>query len=654
MNSRRKVLTPVFYAAFVTGLVLSALSADASLMAQEYHAATSASADWAGPSPFRQLDLPAPSALRTGAGRPGPDYWQQRVDYTIRATLDVTTHTIEGSERIRYVNNSPGRLAFLWLQVDGNVCGLESVANLIHLPPLVFGAAVVDFTCRSGSGVRVSRVESDGQPLSFKIHDTTMRIDLPAPIEPAGELEFEVDWSWEIPEHGFARVGRDGTLYQVAAWYPRLMVYDDLSGWNIEPFLGPGEFYLEYGDFDVQLTVPASYLVTATGELQNPEDVLTSEQRSRLARARISETPVAVVTAEEARASAERQASGTRTWQFRAEDVRDFAFAAAPDFRWDATYWDGVLIQTFYRPEALPWEEAIRMSHQTIRYYSERLARYPYPHATTVEGPIGGMEYPMMTFVPSTEVREDLYFVLTHEFGHEWFPMMVGSNERVHVWMDEGFNTFINIGAVKDYFAGEPYADTVVTHLHNLYARHSVPGEEQPISLPPNEQADLYWTAYQKPAFMMHLLRTEVLGEERFDRAFSEYVAAWNGKHPSPADFFRMIEDGAGMDLDWFWRGWIYTTSRLDQAISDVSEEDDGRAIHVRSLGEMVMPAELRITYADGSTETVRLPVEMWYQGPEFVYRARGTVTAAEVDPRGVYPDDDRENNRWPRSRGTG
>jgi hypothetical protein len=652
VNRRRKVPVPVSWAPLVTAVVLCVVPAHASLIAQELRVATPASAGWAGPSPFRQLDLPAPSALRTGAGRPGPGYWQQRVDYTIRARLDVTTHVLEGSERISYVNNSPGRLDYLWLQLDGNICGPESVAKLIQLPPLVFGDGVFDFTC-SGSGVRVSRVESAGRPLSFKIHDTTMRIDLPTAIEPGGELEFEIDWSWEIPDQGFARMGRDGTLYQVAAWYPRLMVYDDLSGWNIEPFIGPGEFYLEYGDFDVELSVPASYLVTATGELLNPEDVLTAEQRSRLARARSSEAPVAVVTAEEARANAERSPSGTRTWHFRAEDVRDFAFAAAPDFRWDATYWDGILIQTFYRPEALPWEEAIRMSHQTIRYYSERMARYPYPHATTVEGPIGGMEYPMITFVPSTEVREDLYFVLTHEFGHEWFPMMVGSNERVHVWMDEGFNTFNNIGAVKDYFAGQPYADTVVTHLHNLHAIHSVPGKEQPISLPPAEQRDLYWTAYQKPALMMHLLRTEVLGEERFDRAFAEYVAAWTGKHPSPADFFHMMEDGSGMDLDWFWRGWLYSTSRLDQAISDVSEEADGSAIHIHSLGAMVMPAELRISWADGSTETVHLPVEMWYQGPKFVYRARGRVTAAEVDPRGVYPDDDRENNRWPRGRGT-
>jgi hypothetical protein len=444
------MLIPLLRAALVASLAVLVSATDA--MPQEGEGVVPG---WEGPSPFRPLGLPAANSLRTGTGRPGPDYWQQRVDYTIRATLNVNSHLLDGSERIRYVNNSPDRLSYLWLQLDGSVCGSESVANQIQLPPLRFGEGLLDFTCRSGEGVSLSRVASAGQPLDYRVYDTTMRVELPAPIEPGGEVELEIDWRWMIPEQGFARMGRDGMLYMVAAWYPRLMVYDDLNCWNIDPFIGPGEFYLEYGDFDVQLTLPDGFIVTATGTLQNPNDVLTGEQRSRLASAMSSETPVLVVSAEEAAANAAQRPSQMKTWHFQAQDVRDFAFAAAPNFRWDATSWDGILIQTFYRPEALDWEEAILMSHQTIRYFSERLGRYPYPHATTVEGPIAGMEYPMITFVPSTEVREDLFFVLTHEFGHEWFPMMVGSNERIHVWMDEGFNTFINIGSVKDYFAGE-------------------------------------------------------------------------------------------------------------------------------------------------------------------------------------------------------
>ncbi len=605
---------------------------------------------WNGPSPFAQLDLPAANTLRTGAGRPGPDYWQQQVDYTIRATLDPATHRLEGSERINYTNRSPDELRYLWIQLDGNLCGPESVSALLDQPPLVFGDALFDFSCQGGSGVSLGRVQSGGRPLDYSVYGTTMRVELPVPLASGASLELELEWAWGIPEYGFGRMGRDGTLYQVANWYPRLAVYDDLDGWNTEPFIGPGEYYLEYGDFAVELTLPSGYLVAATGVLQNPEEVLTAEQRQRLARARTSETPVAIVDAEEARANAGRRHTGTRTWRFQAEDVRDFAFAAAPNFRWDASAWDGILIQTLYRPEALPWEEANRMSRASIRHFSQQLGRYPYPHATTVEGPIEGMEYPMLTFVPSYDSREDLFFVLTHEFGHEWFPMMVGSNERIHVWMDEGFNTFVDIESIKDYFRGEAYADTVVTHLLKLYPEHAVPGQELEMSLPPAEQRDLFWTAYQKPALMLHLLRTEVIGAEQFDRAFREYVAAWTFKHPSPADFFRMMEDGTGMDLDWFWRGWLYSTSRLDQAIESVMASEGGSQVLIRNRGGMLMPAELRLDFADGRSETLRLPVEMWNQGPDFVYRARGRrVQAAELDPRAVYPDVDRENNRWPR-----
>jgi len=519
---------------------------------------------------------------------------------------------------------------------------------VLHRPPLVFADNIFDFTCSSGGAVRLDSMTATGQPLKYTLYDTTLRLDLPTPLEPGGVFEFKIAWAWLVPEYGFGRMGRVGTLYEVAAWYPRLMVYDDVNGWNNDPFIGPGEFYLEYGDFSVDLTLPAGYLVAATGTLQNPDEVLTREQRSRLNRARRSETPVAIVTAEEARAAAGRQATGTKTWRFKAETVRDFAFAAAPNFRWDASSWDGILIQTFYRPEALPWEEANRMSLATIRHFSQQLGRYPYPHATTVEGHIEGMEYPMITFVPSYESREDLFFVLTHEFGHEWFPMLVGSNERIHVWMDEGFNTFADIASIQEYFAGEAYADTVVTHLHNLYAEHALPGVEQRMDLPPAEQHDLFWTAYQKPAMMLHLLRTEVMGAERFDHAFREYVAAWSNKHPTPADFFRLMEDAGGMDLDWFWRGWIYSTARLDQSIEAVSDSAGHPIIRLRSRGDMVMPAELRLNYAGGG-ETVRLPVEMWYQGPEFVYRGRrGNLISIELDPRAIYPDTNRNNNRWP------
>lgn len=604
-------------------------------------------------SPFRPLDLAAPNTIRTGAGRPGPDYWQQKVDYAIRANLTTDTHQLTGTETIRYHNNSPDTLTFLWLKLDANLCDPSSEATVLDMPPLLFGDAVFDFSCRGGGGMTLERVASGGELLAHDVYGTIARVDLAEPLPPGGIVAVEIAWRWPIPDYGFARMGRDGTLYQVASWYPRVAVYDDVGGWNIHPFLGAGEFYQEFGDFVVALTVPSGYIVTATGTLGNPEDVLTRTQRERWARAQRSEDPVQIVTKEEAEAARNRRARGTKTWRFTAENVRDFAFAMAPDFRWDVSSWDGVLIQTLYQPEATLWEEANRMSWVSIKNFSERLVRYPWQHATAVEGPIEGMEYPMLTFVPQGVAREDLYWVLTHELGHEWFPMIVNSNERLYFWFDEGLNTFLNIGSVEEYFAGEAFGDTIDLQPLHLYERHAIPGQEQPMALPPDEQHDLFWAAYFKPALMLHLLRTEVLGPERFDRAFSEYAKAWSFKHPQPADFFRFMENAAGKDLDWFWRSWVYTTARLDQAIEQVMIGTDTTEseIHLHSRGAMPMPLELALTFGDGATETVRLPVEMWKLGPEFVYRVPGTraLVRVEIDPRGVYPDSERGNNVWVR-----
>ena len=608
---------------------------------------------WTERSPFRPLDLPAPNTIRLGSGRPGPDYWQQRVDYAIEAQVSTDTHLLTGTATISYRNNSPDVLPFLWLKLDANLCDPHSVAAVLSVPPLLFGDAVFDFSCRGGSGMALERVAVRGRPLDYEVLGTIARVELPEPLSSGATVDLQLAWSWMLPEYGYGRTARDGTLYEVAQWYPRLAVYDDVSGWNIEPFLGAGEFYQEYGDFHVTLTVPAGYLVAATGTIDNPKEVLTDRQRARLARARRSDTAVAIVTREEAIAARGARPRGTMTWRFSAKHVRDFAFAMAPDFRWDASSWDGILIQTFYRPEATLWEEANRMAWVTIKHFSERLARYPWPHATTVEGPIEGMEYPMLTFVPGGTSREELYWVLTHEFGHEWYPMIVNSKERLHPWMDEGFNTFIDIGSVQEYFAGEAYGDTIDLQPLHLYPLHAVPGREQPMALPPDEQHDLFWAAYFKPALMLHLLRTEVLGEARFDRAFSEYTKAWSFKHPTPADFFRFMEDASGMNLDWFWRGWIYGTARLDQAIEHVvpGAANTATEVHIRSRGDMLMPVELRLVFGDGDAEIVRLPVEMWKLGPRFVYRLHGVreLIGVEIDPRGVYPDDDRGNNSWRR-----
>ncbi|NNG16937.1 MAG: M1 family metallopeptidase [Gemmatimonadales bacterium] len=637
---RTRFSRPVDYTILALGL-LTGTTAAAPAAAQDTHG-------WPGPSPFRSLDLPAATTIRTGAGRPGPDYWQQQVDYTLDVAVDTATRVLTGTGTMRYRNNSPEALSFLWLKLDANRCGEESEAAVLNVPPLLFGDAVFDFSCTGGSGMTLEWVASGQRSLEFQVYGTLARVDLPHPLPHGGTADIELAWRWTLPEYGYGRMGRDGSLYQVAQWYPRAAVYDDASGWNIAPFLGAGEFYQEYGDFRVSITVPAGYIVAATGTIDNPESVLTAAQRNRLAQARTSETAVAIVTRAEALRARRTAVRGPKIWRFSARNVRDFGFAMAPDFRWDASSWDGTLIQTFYRPEATLWEEANRMSWVSIKHFSERLAPYPWPHATTVEGPNEGMEYPMITFVPRGSSREELYWVLTHEFGHEWYPMLVNSNERLHPWMDEGFNTFIDIGSVQEYFAGQEYATTIDHQPLDLYPEHALAGQEQAMARPPDEQHDLFWAAYFKPALMLHLLRTEVLGPERFDRAFSEYTKAWSFKHPTPADFFRFMEDASGMQLDWFWRGWIYSTARLDQAVEHVTSEGE-TAIHLRNRGTMLMPAELELTFADGGKETVRLPVEMWKLGPQFAYRVSNqrVLARVELDPRRVYPDENRENNVW-------
>ncbi|HET7038980.1 MAG TPA: M1 family metallopeptidase [Gemmatimonadales bacterium] len=603
-------------------------------------------------SPFRALPLPAPNGYRASDGRPGPDYWQQRVDYDIQATLDVERQVLSGRETIRYTNNSPLPLPYLWFFLDQNICAPSSVTNRLNQPPLRFQETAFDFSCLGfPGGMTVEAVRLGGRELTREVLGTTMRVDLPAPLAPGASATLEVAWRFPIPEYGAGRMAREGTLYEMAWWYPRVAVYDDVRGWNHDPYIGAGEFYLEYGRFAVALTLPARFVVAATGVLQNPEQVLTAAQRERLAAARRADTAVAVIGANEAGRPVTRPAAGgTLTWRFAADSVRDFAFAAAPDFRWDATGWDGILIQTFYRPRAPMWEESIRMARHTIRHFSERLYRYPYDHATVIEGPIAGMEYPMLVFVAGTS-RENLHFTLMHELGHQWYPMVVGSNERLYPWMDEGFNTFIDIEASEDYFRGTAYGDSAGRMQLGIYPQHAVPGQEQPLSTRPVESRDLFWTAYQKPALMLNLLRYEVLGKEPFDRAFRAYTAAWAFKHPTAADFFRMMRNETGVDLDWFWRGWIYTTARLDQAVDSVTTGPDSSAVHLSNRGAMVMPAELSLTFAGGRTETAALPVDMWNLGSRFTYRMRtgGRLTAVVVDPRSVMPDVDRSNNKWPK-----
>jgi hypothetical protein len=617
-------------------------------------------------SPFQPLILPAPNEYRSGSGRPGPKYWQQRVDYKINAILDSANNEIRGRETIHYVNHSPDTLPYLWMFVEQNLCAPNSITNQLNQPPLVFLDVAFDFSCQKfNGGLTLDSLRVNGTNANRTIYGTTMRIDLARPLAPGGALDIDAAWKFKVPENGGGRMGRDGALYEIAQWYPRMAVYDDVRGWNHEPYIGAGEFYLEYGDFDVSLTVPASYIIAATGELMNPEQVLTPTQRARLALARRSDTAIAIIRRDEVgnfdktrpRIYAQGELSAlyphsSLTWRYTAKNVRDFAFAGGPNFQWDASGYNGILIEDLYRPNADKWKEVNRIGRETIKYFSEQWYRYPWSHATTVEGPIAGMEYPMLTFTPNAGTREDQQWVIAHEFGHEWFPMIVGSNERLYPWMDEGFNTFIDLGNAASYFRGTPYGDSIEVHPMHLYSDHARPGEEQPLITNPTQVRDLFWVGYQKPALMMQTLRYEVLGKDRFDKAFREYIKAWAFRHPTPADFFRLMRDESGMDLDWFWRGWIYSTARVDQAVDSVGIKPEAEAlIYLSNRGTMVLPAEISLLFVDGSRSTLKLPIEMWNLGSVFVYHVpeHKRVVRVEVDPRRVLPDVNRLNNVWPR-----
>jgi hypothetical protein len=606
-------------------------------------------------SPFRALALPTATGVRSASGAPGSRYWQQRADYTIRATLDTAADVLTGTQRIRYVNRSPDPLAFVWVQVDQNLFAPGSITSILNQPPLRFaGGVVFDFTGKGFvGGMTVDRFTAGGRALPTTVTGTMMRVELARPLAPDSTITFDVAWHFRVPPYGGGRMGRVGSrFYELGQWYPRMAVYDDVNGWNTLPYIGAGEFYLDYGDFDVSLTLPAGFVVAATGTVTNPVAVWSGQQRARLERARRSSDAIAVITKAEAIANGQRPLPGTKTWRFTAPNVRDFAWAAGPDLRWDASGWNGILIQTFYHPNATPWEEANKMVRSALSHFSETWLTYPWPQFSTVEGLVEGMEYPMITFCPSLEKREDQFWVLAHELGHEWFPMIVGSDERRYPWMDEGFNTFIDYGAAEAYFRGTPYGDTVRRELLSAFAAAAILGNEQPLITKPTEVRELYWTAYQKPALMLTLLRDAVLGRDEFERGLREYARRWRFKHPQPADFYRTFANVTGRDLDWFWRAWVNSTARLDQAVDSVTRgTGDTTLIHLSNRGQMVLPVAIELRYADGTSEVRQLPVEMWYLGSRFTYRvsAAKQIASVIVDPRQVYPDVERGNNSWQR-----
>ncbi len=432
--------------------VLAVVMAVAPLSAQQQAPALRPSTPVADTSIFAPLVLPTANLFRTGSGAPGSHYWQNRADYDIAATLDTATNTLRGQLTLRYTNNSPDTLSYIWLQTEQNAFRPNSLNSYIFPPNSRFGAQsfaggdVIDHIVQTFAAS--PKAPARRLPLRTRDNETTMRVDLAEPLAPGKSATFDIGWHFLIPEHGADRMGRDGSLYELAQWYPRMAVYDDVRGWNTEPYLGQGEFYLDYGDYNVAVTVPAGYIVAATGTLQNAAEVLTPTEISRLARAAKSDAPVNIITADEMKSGAAsvRAPPATMTWRFAAKNVRDAVWAASPEYQWDASSYKGAMAFAYYRPgAAVNWNDAADQARMSIMEYSERWFPYPWPQISAVEGPISGMEYPMLAMETKSLDKFDLYNVVTHEIGHMWFPMIVGSNERMYMWQDEGFNTFINL-----------------------------------------------------------------------------------------------------------------------------------------------------------------------------------------------------------------
>ncbi len=719
---------------------------------------------------FRQLEeiLPTPNVYRTGSGAPGHAYWQQKADYKVNVTLDEDKRTITGSETITYTNNSPDTLKYLWLQLDQNLFQKHSLGNMSRSSKApssdkmsFAGLRYLREVERHQGGHNITKVtDRRGNALKHTINETMMRIDLPTALKPGSSFSFNIDWNFNIVAARiiFARGGyetydrHNNDVFFMAQWFPRMVAYTDAQGWAHKQFIGTGEFTLEFGDYDVKITAPKDHVVGSTGELQNPKAVLTSEQRSRLKAARTAKKPMFIVTPEEALENEKTRAEGTKTWHFKAENVRDFAFASSRKFVWDAmgyTYPASgrtVMAMSLYPEEATPlWDKySTHAVHHTLKTYSDMSFEYPYPVSWSVKGPIGGgMEYPMITSNgPMPVIHDDgtrtyskrakygLISVIIHEVGHNYYPMIVNSDERNWAWMDEGLNSFVQSVSERSWEENYP-------------SRYGRPTNAVPYMISPNQTPIMTQSesiigygpnAYTKPAVALNILRETVVGRELFDFAFREYSQRWMFKRPYPADFFRSLEDASGTDLDWFWRGWFYTTDHVDVAITGVThavlhtgEPDakneaarakdtkknayvaDGKNraigttlrtetypelkdfyndndafvtlqgdrdkhagkmsklkdwekelakegrnfyyIDFENIGGLVMPIILNVSYADGTSEEMRIPAEIWRKNAKNVSKliiSEKLITSITLDPNNETADADLANNDWP------
>lgn len=698
------------------------------------------SAQWG--QKFEQLgtSLPTPNTYRTASGAPGKDYWQQRADYKIELTLDDVKQEIEGTETITYFNQSPDPLDYLWLQLDQNFRAQDSETPLVteyFMKNSLSSKELFTIQNNFDGGFRIDKVLDDaGQPLTYFINKTMMRINLELPLLPGAQMTFQVDWHYKINDRmslggrsGYEYFPKDDNYsYTIAQFYPRMAVYDDVEGWQNKQFLGRGEFALSFGNFEVAMTVPEDFIVGATGTLQNPKDVLTSKEQLRFEKAKQSfEDPVIIVTQEEAIQKEAHKKRGKATWTFKADSVRDFAFAASRKYIWDAMAVDlngkKSLAMSYYPKEGNPlWEShSTRAVRQTLITYSRHTIDYPYPVAISVHAASVGMEYPMICFnfgrpeadgTYTDETKWRMISVIIHEVGHNFFPMIINSDERQWTWMDEGLDSFVQSIATKEYDSDFPVGRGAPEQIIPYMSGEQ--GLLRPIMTNSEQILQFGNNAYAKPATALSILRETVMGPELFDYAFKKYAERWAFKSPSPADFFRTMEDASAIDLDWFWRGWFYTTDYVDIGVEEVKHyrmQIEERGLEKRRIvggdknlnteqkrfteevntfvfknteaneyrefankfneiemkegfsdqnfyevklankGGLVMPVIIEWSYADGSTEREKLPAEIWRKNEKEVTKVfvkTKEVVGIVIDPNKETADVDTGNNQYP------
>ena len=616
---------------------------------------------------FSPLFYPVGGTIsRAATGEPNVGYWQNKVDYEITASLNDVTNEITGSVTITYKNNSPHTLPYLWLQLDQNLFNKESRGQARM--PLDSRSRYGDSKSNFNGGYKINSVKliSNNSDADYLVSDTRMQIRLPKALNPGGDMvKIKIDYAFTLPEYGADRCGilktKNGNIFTVAQWYPRMCVFDDVQGWNTLPYLGPSEFYLEYGDFDVSITAPASHIVVCSGTLQNESEVLTASQISRLAAARKSDKTVMIRTENEVTDPSSRPSSAaTLTWHYKMTNARDVSWASSKAFIWDAAKMNlpsgkASLAMSVYPVESSGqkgWSRATEYTKGSIENYSKRWFEFPYPVATNVASNVGGMEYPGIVFCGWKAEKEGLFGVTDHEFGHTWFPMIVGSNERKYGWMDEGFNTFINTISHDDFNKGE-YKDPPAKM--DFMGPYMFGKNTEPILTAPDamKEANIGIALYFKPGYALQLLRNEVLGPDRFDYAFRTYIKNWAFKHPTPWDFFRTMENAAGEDLGWFWKEWFLENYKLDQAILSVKYENntaaDGATVTIANLEQMAMPVLIAYETKSGIKGTVKLPVEVWNNTNTWKVKLPTTeeLKKVELDPDKIFPDMNFENNVW-------